>query len=344
MFVNGIARVASQRVVLWGAGVLFAFVPDASAQLNTRRLPPTPPASTFRLQTTTAPQRLRLTEGSQAYRTSRTLELIPEQLGTPVRGTVSTTTSLTPQGKDALGTASAILRGVVRWSGPVPGPSQCEVFTDENHCGRNGVLEKQLLGVDGNSGVAGVCIYLDRPKGGIPWTDAELEHNYLCWYEDCALHPSLLMVPLGGNLLIRSDESVPHRLRVPRGQLDPLELDLSSVGARWRVRMNTPGPQRLQCRRHAWGFSHVFVAEHRYVSVSDEAGRFDISAIPPGNHRVRFWHPPTRYTPQMSHGRITGYEAGPALEGSFTLSLAKDSTTQIELDLTTGKFRPLQSK
>lgn len=47
----------------------------------------------------------------------------------------------------------------------------------------------------------------------------------------------------------------------------------------------------MQCGFHAYMESWALVAEHPYVAVTDEAGRFQLTDIPPGTYRLKLWHP-----------------------------------------------------
>ena len=50
----------------------------------------------------------------------------------------------------------------------------------------------------------------------------------------------------------------------------------------------------MQCGFHAYMESWALVADHPYVAITDEAGRFQLTDVPPGTYRVKLWHPYVR--------------------------------------------------
>lgn len=47
----------------------------------------------------------------------------------------------------------------------------------------------------------------------------------------------------------------------------------------------------MQCGFHAYMESWALAMQHPYYAVTDQAGKFEISDIPPGTYKVSIWHP-----------------------------------------------------
>jgi hypothetical protein len=47
---------------------------------------------------------------------------------------------------------------------------------------------------------------------------------------------------------------------------------------------------RFKCDVHAWMAAYVGVMTHPYFAVSDDAGRFTIPDLPPGQYTLEAWH------------------------------------------------------
>jgi plastocyanin len=72
----------------------------------------------------------------------------------------------------------------------------------------------------------------------------------------------------------------------------PKTFDLGryAAGRSKSVRFDRPGIVRVFCEIHSHMSAYIVVFSHRYFAVTDEAGRYRIENIPPGEYTVFAWH------------------------------------------------------
>ena len=52
-----------------------------------------------------------------------------------------------------------------------------------------------------------------------------------------------------------------------------------------------PGVVHLQCDAgHTWMRAYIVVVENPYFAVSDASGRFALTDVPAGSHKLKTWH------------------------------------------------------
>lgn len=65
-----------------------------------------------------------------------------------------------------------------------------------------------------------------------------------------------------------------------------------------------PGIYEISCKRHVWQKAWAIVPENPYaIAVTKKDGRFRMSGVPAGTHKVQVWHP--NYTPLEEEVEVT---------------------------------------
>ena len=93
------------------------------------------------------------------------------------------------------------------------------------------------------------------------------------------------------------------------------DLGRYAVGRSRAVRFDEPGIVRVFCDIHSHMSAHILVFAHRYFTVTDEAGRYQLNDVPPGTYTLVAWHDSA---PQESR-RIVVDGTGAGLEVNFRL-------------------------
>ena len=107
----------------------------------------------------------------------------------------------------------------------------------------------------------------------------------------------------------RNETFVPHVLAIVAGTVvdfpnndrtyhnvfslsKPRTFDLGryAAGRSKSVRFDKPGIVRVFCEIHSHMSAFILVFSHRYFAVTDEAGRYRIENVPPGEYTVFAWH------------------------------------------------------
>jgi len=110
-------------------------------------------------------------------------------------------------------------------------------------------------------------------------------------------------------LLQKNKKFVPHVLAVTRGtqiefpnedlffhsvfsihQGKTIDLGLYESGAARKIRFSQPGVSYIFCKIHPEMSAVVVVLQTRFFSMTDAAGNFQISHVPPGRYKLEVWH------------------------------------------------------
>jgi hypothetical protein len=201
----------------------------------------------------------------------------------------------TEQAKDAANGANknaGRIRGVVRIKGTLPAPSFESPKEHDEICGHQVPLERLALG-DGN-GVQDTFVYLDGVQDGRPFPKPS---SVLVDQRHCDYVPHAMIVPTGTKLEITNSDPILHNVHglqmTGAGMQTLFNIAQPVRGQRTTIEpaLTQPGIIYLACEAgHAWMNGYVFVAAHPYVTLTDHAGEFLMTGVPPGTYRIKMWH------------------------------------------------------
>lgn len=181
------------------------------------------------------------------------------------------------------------VRGRVTFTGTVPRLKPLMVFRDIDVCGPR--IPNEVLQVDQASrGIAAVVVSLEGvPKGKpIPKDSSLVVQNLSCRFQ-----PRANVTTVGSLLGIWNKDPILHNTHIR------LETNFGStvinvvqpVGAKPITReLDQSGFLVVRCDAHPFMHSSIHVFEHPYIAVTDGAGGFELTKVPPGTYQLHLWH------------------------------------------------------
>lgn len=191
------------------------------------------------------------------------------------------------------GTAPAgRIHGVVRLQGNLPAPAIEPITENQETCGASVSLPRLALG-KGN-GVQHAFVYLD----GVPSVqDFRPREPVLVDQKECQYAPHVLAVPAGTKLEITNSDPILHNVHglevTDQGLQTIFNIAQPVRGQRTTLdsALTKPGIVFLSCEAgHPWMSAYIFVANHPYVTVTNDTGEFVIADVPAGTYRIKMWH------------------------------------------------------
>ena len=186
-------------------------------------------------------------------------------------------------------TNGGTVTGTVKWSGPMPHLASMAITKDPQICDPESAKTRDLerLVVGPQDGVANTVVFLKNITSGkamdIPEQRRFLDQRH-CRYE-----PHVLLVPAAGTLQMRSSDAVLHTIHMDGAATYNLPFPFADkVISR---DMPTVGLVNLKCNGgHTWMNAEMLVVPHPYYAVTDAAGKFELSDVPPGKYEIVAWH------------------------------------------------------
>lgn len=195
-------------------------------------------------------------------------------LGIPVVAGQAPTPAAAPPGFGSI-------TGRVLYRGQVPPP--LIVF--------EGGVKQHVLEVEpSGTGLRFAVVYLDAQPEPTPRDLPVVSVDQVGW----TFRPPVIAVSESQPVRFTNSDGANHSIRsrdeVPANQIN--EFMVAGPYVKRFVRKPDVGhPVLLTCDLHAWMTAWVYVFDHRYHTVTDRGGRFEIKSVPEGFHRLHVRHP-----------------------------------------------------
>ena len=136
---------------------------------------------------------------------------------------------------------------------------------------------------------------------GLPLEDAVVEVYYdpaaanqpqeqNIYQRDAAFQPNVLTVPTGSYVAFPNQDTTRHHV-YSFSPAKTFDLNLYLQETPPPVHFDQAGVVVLGCNIHDHMQAFIVVSDATYAAKTDESGALTLPALPPGQHRIRVWHP-----------------------------------------------------
>jgi hypothetical protein len=181
------------------------------------------------------------------------------------------------------------IKGSVKWQGPLPHLVPSLINKEPQICDPDGQKHRDLerLIISANNGVANTVVFLKDVTQGkamdLPETRRVLNQK------SCRYEPHVLLVPLQGNLQVKSSDPTLHTVHMSGAAEYNLPFPFKDMTI--QRTMNREGLVDLRCNAgHVWMNAEMMIVPHPYYAVTDQDGNFEITQVPPGTYEIVAWH------------------------------------------------------
>ncbi|HKS75313.1 MAG TPA: carboxypeptidase regulatory-like domain-containing protein [Terriglobales bacterium] len=191
--------------------------------------------------------------------------------------------------RDAPGTASNELRGVVKFEGTPPKSARINMSADPS-CSKfhpGGMAADDLI-ADANGGLENVIVFVSQGLEGRTFQPPP--QPVVIEQKGCMYVPHVVAMQANQKLeVINSDQTVHNIHPTPANNREwnkaqPPGSPLEETFAREEVSIP------VHCNVHPWMRSYIAVFKHPYFAVTGKNGSFDLKDLPPGTYTLEAWH------------------------------------------------------
>ena len=190
------------------------------------------------------------------------------------------------------------LTGRILYGGEAPAPAAIAVNKDEAVCGDRGLTDRSLVVGEGG-GIKDLVVWLDvRSSGREPAAgDAKDLPPVVLDNVGCRFEPHVALLRTGQELKIVNSDPIAHQATVFLNRNIPFNESVPAGGdpVTKELEQGEIVPVPVTCPIHPWMKAHLLVQPHRFMAATDEAGRFRIEGLPPGEWTFRLWQERTGF-------------------------------------------------
>ena len=101
--------------------------------------------------------------------------------------------------------------------------------------------------------------------------------------------PRVVAVTVGSEVEFPNDDPIYHNV-FSLSRAKNFNLGRYPRGDTRRVRFDKPGVVKVFCEIHSHMSATVMVFDHPWFAMPDDAGRFELATVPPGDRQITAWH------------------------------------------------------
>jgi plastocyanin len=185
--------------------------------------------------------------------------------------------------------SSALIKGVVKFSGTVPESKSISMSADPSCAAqhRGKVLTKEVI-ADSKGGLQNVVVFIADGLGDRTF-DVPKESVVIA-QKGCLYEPHVIAMRANQQLEVVNSDPTAHNIHptpANNREWNKVELPGSKMEEAFsREEISIP----VKCNIHPWMRGYIAVFKHPYFVVTKEDGSFDLPSLPPGTYTVKAWH------------------------------------------------------
>ncbi len=188
--------------------------------------------------------------------------------------------------QEVQGLKGTVIKGQVTFKGEIPKIESLQVNRDEKFCGQS-LPDDSLLVDSGSKGIFNIVVNLIGITSGKPLPQKNPLHLD---NRGCRFQPSVILGVEGSMLNIENADPVLHNTHILQDDQTFLNVALPSGGRTIRKTLKEAGRLAVRCDAHKFMRASLHIFDHPYFTSTDETGHFELTQVPPGTHRIEFWH------------------------------------------------------
>jgi len=188
--------------------------------------------------------------------------------------------------QEVQGLKGTVIKGQVTFKGEIPNIESLQVNRDEKFCGQS-LPDDSLLVDSGSKGIFNIVVNLMGMTSGKPLPQKNPLHLD---NRGCRFQPSVILGVEGSMLNIENADPVLHNTHILQDDQTFLNVALPSGGRTIRKTLKEAGRLAVRCDAHKFMRASLHIFDHPYFTSTDETGHFELTQVPPGTHRIEFWH------------------------------------------------------
>jgi len=177
------------------------------------------------------------------------------------------------------------ISGVVKFKGAPPAAAPLDVNKDKEVCATTPKKNPELVvGADGGIQYAVVSITNIQKGKAFEATPPVVDQK------GCEYLPHVMLAKAGADVEILNSDGILHNIHSISKANAPVNIAQPKFKKKVTAKFDKPETVKLTCDVHNWMQGWVVVQEHPYYAVTDPAGSFKLTDVPPGDYELKVWH------------------------------------------------------